>query len=151
MPARKIPMADRLASKSRRIGDCLVWQGALTAGGYGITSVGRTNAMAHRVAYETHVGPIPNGLVIDHLCRNRACINPAHLEPVTYLENQLRGASHQKTHCKNGHLFDDANTYRVGNERRCRACGRQRSAKSTAKKKAFSAERGVVFREREAA
>lgn len=74
----------------RAVGDCWVWQGTLR-GGYGRFRAGRKTFSAHRVSYEHHVGAIPDGLVLDHLCRNRACINPAHLEPVTIRENIRRG------------------------------------------------------------
>ncbi|KAB2977369.1 HNH endonuclease [Streptomyces sp. SS1-1] len=89
--------------------------------------------MAHRVAYQEIVGPIPEGLQLDHLCRVRHCVNPAHLEPVTSRENTLRGENlvainAAKTHCKRGHLFDAANTYRWRNSRICRECRRLRSA-----------------------
>lgn len=89
---------------------------------------GRT-LLTHRVAYEAWVGPIPEGRVIDHLCRQRACVNPAHLEPVTTMENLHRGegltaTEAAQTHCHNGHEFTPANTYyrqdRTG--RICRAC-----------------------------
>ncbi len=87
---------------------------------------------AHRFAYELLVGPIPDGLVIDHLCRVRHCVNPAHMEPVTRWENTLRGGSFsavaaRQTHCVNGHPFDEENTHvdRRG-FRRCRACNRER-------------------------
>lgn len=72
--------------------DCWVWQGGLS-NGYGIQwdAAARTTVKAHRRMYELHVGPIPKGLQIDHLCRNRACVNPAHLEPVTNRENTVRG------------------------------------------------------------
>jgi hypothetical protein len=97
---------------------------------------------AHRYAYEQLVGPIPEGLVLDHLCRNRLCINPLHLEPVTIGENIRRGAfdragkiTGSKTHCANGHPFDEENTRqfeyhvkgRTGPARACRACARQRA------------------------
>lgn len=108
-------------------GDCWEWQGP-RARGYGRVSIDGRMRPAHRVAYETLVGPVPEGLVLDHLCRVRACVNPDHLEPVTNRENVLRGvgptARHAvQTHCGKGHPFTPENTYwseKAG--RRCRAC-----------------------------
>jgi hypothetical protein len=89
---------------------------------------------ASRVAYELLVGPIPEGMQLDHLCRNRICLNPLHLEPVTPKENVRRGtgpcADHgRQTHCQHGHEFTPANTYyaRNGRKRECRACHNLRS------------------------
>lgn len=81
----------------------------------------------HRYAYDLLVGPIPDGLVIDHLCRNPWCVNPDHLEPVTQRINVLRGtapaaANARSTHCSNGHEFSATNTYMNGNHRQCRIC-----------------------------
>lgn len=98
---------------------------------------GRT-AKAHRVAYELAREPIPPGLVIDHLCRNRWCLNPDHMEAVTQRENVLRGegvaARHaQKTHCPAGHPYTEENTYHwpkaPGRSRQCRACMRDRKGR----------------------
>ena len=85
--------------------------------------------LAHRMIYELLVGPIPDGLEIDHLCRNRGCVNPGHMEPVTHRENLMRGdtvaaANPAKTHCIRGHPYDDENTYRYGSHRYCRACNK---------------------------
>ncbi len=113
---------------------CWLWQ-RTTTHGYGHKPVNGRYVRAHRWAYELLVGPIPEGLELDHLCRDRACINPAHLEPVTRRENAKRGSAglinaarqRAKTHCKNGHPFNEANT-RVNRKgyRECRACAREK-------------------------
>ena len=107
---------------------CWRWIGAGNPKGYGqIVRDGRLR-QAHRVAYELAIGPIPDGLVLDHLCRNRGCINPLHLEPVTSKENTHRGVGTNaaKTHCPRGHEYTETNTYRwpgaPGSSRQCRAC-----------------------------
>ena len=112
--------------------DCWAWRGGKQSGGYGALVVGsrtdgsRRVVLAHRWSYEYAVGPIEGGLDIDHLCRNRACVNPLHLEPVTHRVNCLRGVSPcaihaQKTHCPHGHPYD-AVTRR--GSRLCRVCRR---------------------------
>jgi hypothetical protein len=106
--------------------ECWPWLASTDGKGYGSFRVGK-HQRAHRFAYELLIGPIPAGLVIDHLCRNRACVNPAHMEPVTPLENQRRGihGNSKKTHCPQGHPYDDGNTYRYRGRRICKACRRQ--------------------------
>lgn len=106
---------------------CLVWTAYRLNNGYGRYSHNRKVAYAHRVAYEAVVGPIPDGLVIDHLCRTRACVNPSHLEPVTNRINILRGQTIMatnagKTHCAQGHEFTPENTIPVGEDGHKRAC-----------------------------
>lgn len=109
--------------------ECWPWIGHLEDG-YGRLRVGPDGERmpAHRFAWELDNGPVPDGLVMDHLCRNRACCNPSHLEPVTNRKNLMRGNTRAarnaaKTHCKRGHEFNDENTYIDSQGRRnCRPC-----------------------------
>lgn len=107
---------------------CWLWP--VRANSYGTFHLSNpTHAIrAHRWAYEQFIGPVPDGLVIDHLCRNPSCVNPAHLEAVTQKVNLLRGNTLQaqntaKTHCIHGHLLDGNNLYKRPNGKRvCRIC-----------------------------
>lgn len=134
-----VPVLQRLLAKIEVAENgCWLWIGKLQNGGYGQikvpdgTAKGKTKYV-HRVAYEEMVGRIPKELELDHLCRERRCCNPDHLEPVPRSVNVLRGvgwaAQNAKvTHCPHGHAFDKANTYhtRTGH-RACRACARERN------------------------
>ena len=110
---------------------CWLWTSSKTPDGYGKTSLRRKTLLAHRVSFEHAVGSIPQGMELDHLCRNRACVNPEHLEIVTRRINQIRGSGFvamnvSKTACKSGHPFDLYNTYwRSNGHRGCRACNRE--------------------------
>lgn len=116
-------------------GECWLWVGDRNYGGYGRFSVKGKTRMAHRLAYELAVGPIPCGQQLDHLCRVRNCVNPAHLEPVTGRENTLRGEgptaqNSRKDVCPQGHpLQGDNLLYSARGERRCAQCRRQQSAR----------------------
>lgn len=106
---------------------CWVWPHTKDQDGYGKLNVLGFSKKAHRAMYEILVGPIPPGLELDHLCRNRGCVNPRHLEPVTRRVNvhrgfSLQGISARKTACKNGHEFSEDNVYRTNGKRQCRKC-----------------------------
>ena len=109
---------------------CWLWMGALGDHGYGMAWDGARMVGAHRLVYELLVGPIPDGLALDHVkargCHTTACVNPAHTEPVTQGENNRRA---MRDTCKHGHPWTDENTYLRPDKgtRQCRACGRERS------------------------
>lgn len=116
-----------MLARVQLIRGCWEWTGAKNAGGYGVCR----GQQAHRASYELLVGPIPAGLQLDHLCRNRACVNPDHLEPVTRKVNILRGEgvaakNARKTHCLNGHELTGHNLIQHKGGRECRACARRR-------------------------
>lgn len=133
-PYRKRPAVDRFWPKVAK-GDgpdaCWEWTGAKTRGGYGNFSIDSYHVMAYRFAYELANGPIPDGLTIDHLCRNHGCVRPSHLEAVTAAENKRRGmggpaVNARKTECHRGHPFEGGRRYclvckRANDKRRRRA------------------------------
>lgn len=135
---------ERFWSRVEKTESCWLWRGNMGRKGYGQFSVGKSCRFAHRFAYELLVGPIPEALVIDHLCRVPACVNPAHLEPVTERENILRGISPaaknaQKTHCVRGHILP-----RDRNPRGARQCQECRNIKQRERRALLPpSERGV--------
>ena len=103
---------------------CWNWTGAIHIKGYGQFRRRGINWRAHRLVYEWFVGLIPEGMTLDHLCRNKRCVNPDHLEVTTNEENTRRSWKFRvrPTHCHNGHPFDEENTYLNSGRRHCRAC-----------------------------
>lgn len=155
-PAPK-PIADRFWGKvdRRSSEECWLWTGNKIPAGYGQFRIGsmadgtRRFAMAHRIAYELSIGPIPAALVLDHLCRTPLCCNPDHLEPVTRGENVRRGKTGKpetnggaifnraKEHCRNGHPYSTANTYvNPDGHRSCKICSRLASQNYKIRKRA---------------
>ena len=131
--------AESFFARVQKTDTCWIWTGARhpSGGRWGTGGYGRyAQRMAHRVIYEHVHGPIPEGMQIDHLCGVPSCVNPDHLEVVTGEEN-LRRYWAAYTHCKNGHEFNEANTYnRPTGGRSCRACGRDRVRQYLARKAA---------------
>lgn len=150
MSKRITPAIDRVLSKCLTTPTgCWEFQGHRDQHGYGNIGLGGRGGRqtkAHRVTYEALVAEIPEGLVIDHLCRNKSCVNPAHLEPVTQRENLRRAdawgaaasARRARTHCPQGHPYDAENTYVTpSGSRDCRACRRAASRRAAARRKAL--------------
>lgn len=120
---------DRLDEKIQTSPGCWEWLAYRNKKGYGRFKLDGKVVEAYRVVYEMAIGPVPNGLHLDHLCRNKGCVNPAHLEAVTQGENTRRGDASKfqssKTHCPSGHPYDEANTYKYAGRRHCRECARR--------------------------
>lgn len=147
------PTRDRILERAvAGWGGCIIWIGRLDKDGYGaITVDGRPGSRVHRVTYEAFVGPIPNGLEIDHLCHHRdkscpsnttcvhrRCINPEHLEPVTHRTNVIRSLAVDagRATCIHGHPWTEANTFVSQGQRRCRLCRNERARRYKAEKTA---------------
>lgn len=137
MPPKPRSVIDRFAEKiALTDSGCVEWIAGANENGYGVFFISKTprrkSVKAHRWSYEHHVGAIPDTLVLDHLCRNPACVNPEHLEPVSQAENIMRGASPSAihaalTHCPSGHPYSGPNLYvDPSGSRHCRECKRAR-------------------------
>jgi len=137
----------RFMVKVQKGKQCWEWTSHINIGGYATFWIDGRSWVAHRYIYEAAVGEIPDGLQLDHLCRNRGCVNPDHLEPVTGRENLLRGTGFaainaRKTHCIHGHEYTPENTYIApgANRRKCLTCDKseERKAKHREAKRARS-------------
>ena len=135
MPRKRTPVPpieDRFWAKLEKVeSGCWEWQAHVGRLGYGAFFFSGRMGPAHRFAYELRVGPIPDGLELDHLCRNRSCVNPDHLEPVTHAENMRRA---RLTHCHVGHPMSGSNLAYIshgtrGIVRACVACKEIRQAR----------------------
>jgi len=122
---------ERFWNKVRKTDQCWNWIASVDGKGYGQFNLSRKMVSVHRISYILAKGSIPKELELDHLCRNKICVNPNHLETVTHRENLLRGKSPsalnaKKTHCIRGHEFTPENTYRKKNNRKnCKICHKE--------------------------
>lgn len=127
-----LPVKVRFWSKVNKTESCWLWTGSKHSSGYGYISIDGKLTLTHRVSYELLVGLIPEGLVLDHSCHVRNCVNPSHLEPVTIEENSRRQLPHlrpktykKRDSCRRGHVFSTENSYiRPDGKRDCKLCKR---------------------------
>lgn len=125
---------EKIAEPSDNHNDCWEWNGSKTGNGYGQIWLNRKNTAAHRLSHELFIGPIPEGHAVDHLCRNRLCVRPDHLQALSHRENWSQW-NLGKTHCRHGHPYNEENTYRHRGERQCRICLRDATRRYQAKRK----------------
>ncbi len=138
MQGSSADIAQRIEARLHADGDCLLWDGPPNPRtGYGQVMVNGLSTSPHRALWIAKRGPIPEGLEPDHTCRRKLCCNLAHLELVTHQVNCQRGPRHPRTHCPQGHAYDEANTYTAPTRptwRQCRTCVREANRASRAKR-----------------
>lgn len=135
---KPIPVRERLLRRLHyTTNGCLLWAGYKNPDGYGVMGIeGRRTERTHVVAYRLFVGEIPAGLELDHLCRQRACANPLHLEPVTHAENMRRCHRATRETCLYGHPWTNGSTYiNPSGERSCRLCTQERHRQPSSKER----------------
>lgn len=134
----------RFWSKVAIVGDCWLWTAGCRKNGYGTFWYRYKNVLAHRFAYNLLVGPVPAGLVLDHTCLVKSCVNPTHLDPVTRIENSRRSdrGARRESHCKYGHPMAAPNIYVTPRGKRtCRAC-RRRNVRDAGRRRRAKARNG---------
>lgn len=144
---RRLPAVRFFDQVAETSSGCWQWLGYVGQNGYGYINVNGRLLLTHRYSFELFRGPVPEGLELDHLCRNTACCNPAHLEPVTHAENVRRGEAGEvnrrrqlgRTHCARGHAWTPENTKQTPRQRKCRICIRQDSERARQRKRSTAA------------
>lgn len=149
MSPKPQPIGPRLWPRVVVTPGCWLWTGAQTSDGYGRFTLNNRTVGVHRLTYELLVGPIPEGMQLDHLCRVPQCCNPAHLEPVTPRLNTHRSPiapaalNARKSHCPYGHPYDGPNLILKSGHRVCRECKRRQGRESEARRRARAKKRAA--------
>jgi len=137
---KHFPLLENYWSKVEKTNSCWNWTASTNQKGYGRIGLWGLLIQTHRLAYQLKNGMIPKDMTVDHLCRNRRCVNPDHLEAVTNRENIMRGEGicskfAKQTHCKRGHPLTRDNIYSTPGRRNCVTCARERGRNQEAKAK----------------
>ena len=139
-PTLRRRLVDVATRAAERPDECIRWPGSIDSHGYGVAAfLDRTRTAAHRLVWQMANGPVPDGLVVDHLCRNRWCVNVNHLDVTTNRENIRRGLRVAlRTHCAQGHPFDGDNLVVADGRRYCRTCRRESSTRARERRRALA-------------